>query len=167
MYKYEYCELKKQSETEKGKEIISLFEKTYNEEYKDVPIKPIKYADFKLFAETGDRATYEKQYLDRRKRLALLQVLAIKSDEYIRPLEEILAVICEEFTWAYPAHCYNVYGDRQFDYTIIDLYASETGMYLAETAYVLRNKLSEDILKRIKIKLKANIFRFFFVGFYA
>ena len=155
MYYYSYENLKRITQTEAGKEIVNEFERVYNENYANVPIPVINYSYVKLFYQNGDRKLHESIYFDRRKRLALLQVLAIADDKWLDPLEEVLAAICDEFTWVLPAH--NLTEDKTFEYVQIDLFSAETGFYLAETAYILKDKLSADIQKRIKISLEEKI----------
>jgi len=155
MFLYNYENLKKATETENGKKLISGVEKVYNELYKDKPIPTTNYSYQKLIYKTGNRDLHQYIYYQRRKRFSLLQLLALANDEYLEDLENILAVILEEYTWVLPAH--NVQKDNTFDYTVIDLFSSETGYYLAETLHVFKDKLSEDIKYRIKTELKKRI----------
>ena len=78
----------------------------------------------------------------------VLQVLAIADDAYIEPLEDILSAICDEFTWVAPAHAASY---------LIDLFAAETSMYLSETAYVMQDRLSQEIRNRIYKSLENKI----------
>jgi len=65
----------------------------------------------------------------------LLQVLAIYDDKYIELLEDIVSAICDEITWSIPAHCLDRETGNTYKYYEIDLFASETAFYLAETAF--------------------------------
>ncbi len=136
---YNYETLRKISRTKKAKEYIAQIEKYYQEHYANKSIETLSFFDFKRYKLDGDRITYENAYFERRNRLFLLQVLAIAKDKYLSALEDILAAICDEYTWVLPAH-------TRFT---IDLFAAETGSYLAETAYVFGDKLSEEIRTRI------------------
>ncbi len=155
MLLYSYENLKRITETEAGKKVVNDFERIYKENYENVSIPTINYSYAKLIYQNGNRNQYEKLYFDKRKRLTLLQVLTIADDKWLDLLEEVLATICDEFTWVLPAH--NLMDDKTFDYTYIDLFSAETGFYLAETAYILKDKLSADIQKRIKISLENKI----------
>ncbi|MBQ3235484.1 MAG: heparinase II/III family protein [Clostridia bacterium] len=156
MYLYSYENLLKASKTERGREYCNKLEKYYRENYENNPIKALSFSKFKLFHVSGDRTEYQNEYFDRRKRLNVLQVLSIYNDKYIEPLEDTISAICDEITWALPAHCYN-YDTNTYKYYEIDLNASETAMHLAEIDYVLKDKLSPDIRKRIKYSLHERI----------
>lgn len=156
MYLYSYENLFKASKTERGKEFCNQLEKYYKENYENNPIKALSFSKFKLFHLTGDRTEYQNEYFDRRKRLNVLQVLSIYNDKYLEPLEDVISAICDEITWALPAHCYD-YNTNTYKYWLIDLNASETAMGLAEIDFVLKDKLSPDIRKRIKYSLQERI----------
>ena len=156
MYLYSYENLLEASKTERGKEFCSQLEKYYEENYENNPVKALSFSKFKLFHLTGDRTEYQNEYFDRRKRLNVLQVLSIYNDKYLEPLEDVISAICDEITWALPAHCYD-YQTNTYKYWIIDLNASETAMSLAEIDFVLKDKLSKDIRKRIKYSLQERI----------
>ena len=79
----------------------------------------------------------------------------LKKAGYLDDLEEILAGICDKYTWILPAHSHLKNG--KFDYTVIDLYSAETAFYLSETAFVFGDKLSIDIRDRIEYSLKTKI----------
>ena len=152
MYGYDYKKLKEYTQTEKGKAYVKYLEHWYNEHYANVPILALNYSYAKLFHINGDRVKFQNMYFDRRKRLMVLQVLAVADDKYIEPLEEIISAICDEYTWVVPAHTHM---------GAIDLFAAETAMYLAETAYVMKDSLSKDILDRIYLSTKNKIVKIY------
>ena len=156
MYCYNYQELKTAANTESGKAYVEKIKEIYETEYEKEPIPLLNYSYAKLYYQTGDRNKYQSLYFARRKRLEALQILAIYDDKYLEPLEEIISAICDEYTWVLPAH--NLLKEKEiFDPTVIDLYSSETGLYLAETAYIFGEKLSNDIKYRIKYSLEQKI----------
>ena len=155
MYEYNYENLKRITQTENGKKLIDEVEKAYSLLYKNKPITVTNYSLQKQIYTTGNRELWQDIYFERRKRLCYLQLLAIANDEYLEDLENVLAVILEEYTWVLPAH--NILKDKTFDYTIIDLFSAETGFYLSETLFVFGDKLSPDIRVRIKTELKNRI----------
>ena len=155
MYNYGYDNLKRIVNTEKGKKIVEFYKTEYENKYLGKPITPLNYSDYKLIYINGNRDEYQKVYYERVNRLMFLQILAISDDKYLEELENVLATICDEFTWVLPAH--NLQKDNSFDYTVIDLFSSERAFYLSETAYVFKDKLSIDIKNRIKASLKAKI----------
>ena len=156
MYCYNYKDLQASTKTQKGKEYIEKIREIYEQKFQDKPITVLSHAYAKLYYQTGNRQKYQDGYFDRRQRLELLQILAVSDDSYLEPLEEIISAICDEYTWALPAH--NLIKEENiFDPTVIDLNASETGFALAETYYVLGEKLSNDIKNRIKVSLEQKI----------
>ena len=147
MLEFNYENLKKAARTAKGKAYIRQVEEYYLEYYGDKPILALSFSDFKRYKTDGDRSVYETAYFERRNRLFLLQTLALAKDKYLQPLEDMLAAICDEYTWVLPAH-------TRFT---IDLFAAETAMYLAETVYVFKDKLSDEIKARIYKSLESKI----------
>jgi len=156
MFLYSCENLIKSANTPKGKEYIEKLRACYEKDYENKPILALPFSKFKLFHINGDRTEFQNEYFDRRKRLMLLQVLSIVDDRYIEPLEDIISAICDELVWSLPAHCCD-YETNTYKYFEIDLNASETALSLAETLYVLGDKLCPDIKKRIKHTLKEKI----------
>ena len=156
MYKYSYQKLYELICTENGKEFFNRVKESYKQNYLDNAPKTLTYALFKDYYRTGNRSFFQAEYFDKRKRLMLLQILALGSDEYLEDLEQVIFEICNEFTWVIPAHNYRK-DTNTFDYGKIDLFSAETAFYLAETAFVFKDKLSKDILDRIQISLKDKI----------
>ena len=101
---YSYENLKKLSKTKTSKQYFNEIKTYYDATFKDKAIYNLSFSDYKLFFSEGDRRTYETAFFARRERLSLLQVLALFDDSYIEELEEIMAAICDEFTWIIPAH---------------------------------------------------------------
>ena len=155
MFEYTYENLKRITQTEQGKKLIAEVKSFYDELYAGSPIPVTNYSYYKLIYKTGDRDCFQKIYYERRARFCYLQLLALADDAYIDELENVLNVILEEYTWVLPAH--NLQKDNSFDYTVIDLFSSETGYYLAETLYVFGDRLSLDIRNRIYAELKKRI----------
>ena len=147
MYCYGYEQLKQITQTEKGRAYVKYLQDYYNENYANQPIFALKYSYAKLYHLDGNRVKFQNMYFDRRKRLMILQVLAIADDYYINDLEEIIATICDEFTWVVPAH----------KHSAIDLFAAETAMYLAETVYVMGDRISKEIRDRIRASIENKI----------
>jgi len=123
----------------------------------DNPRLELKYSEYKLFYVTGDRNVYEHQYFARRRGLAAAAMLSLiypEEEKYlIRAMDEIFAM-CNEFTWAVPAHQRNIENISQVH---IDLFAAETGVMLAEIYTILEDRLDFLIKKRIKEEFKRRI----------
>ena len=155
MFSYSYDNLKRILQTDRGKAFIAAAKKKYKEDYEGKPILALEYSQFKRFYIDGDRSGFQSQYFDRRRRLMLLQVLALSDDKYLVDLENILSAICEEFIWVLPAHAFE--DDVVAKYEQIDLFSAETAMYLSETVYVYGDKLSKDIRNRIQVSIQQKI----------
>lgn len=155
MFSYAYENLKRITQTETGKKIVAFYRAEYEKKYLGTLPPQLRYSDYKLIYINGDRSKYQTVYYEKVNRLLMLQVLAISDDKYLSELEDLLACICDEFTWVVLAH--NLQKDNTFDYTIIDLFAAERALALSETVYVFGDKLTVDIRNRIKSSLKSKI----------
>ncbi|WP_051392914.1 heparinase II/III domain-containing protein [Glycomyces arizonensis] len=93
------------------------------------------------FAATGRRLPYETQYFARRRHLA---AVAIAGDA--RALDEVLTAVCDERSWALPAH----WGEDD-PLRCVDLFACETAQTLAEIL-ALRHDITEGDNVRAEIE---------------
>ena len=127
--------------------------------YSESRMDSIPVLDFALrmrFYEDGDRAAFEDAYFRRRHFLASAALLALIYPEektYIQEVQACIWAICEEYTWAIPAHC----GADANDTKTIDLFAAETAFTLAEISYLLGNRLHPFLLERIKAEVTKRI----------
>lgn len=103
---------------------------------------------FRKFDEDGDRAGYEAPYFERRRRLVALGLASWlwKRQEDIKALEACIWAICDEFTWALPAHLGNIAWTTRP--THLDLFSCETGFALAEITTVLEGTLCDKVIGR-------------------
>lgn len=149
------------------------------EKFTNISLPDLTLNDFKLFKINGSRKKYEKKYFQRREALVSLGVMFILTNEqksYLDSLEEVIWQICNEFTWALPAHIqweelnedeklnlYSLYNQQENNNFInkskklIDLFAAETAFSLAEIAYLLEKDLSPLILNRIKNEISSRV----------
>ena len=84
----------------------------YAENVRGKVIPSLQYSDFRLFYDTGNRAQYEdgeRGYFPRRGRLAAFGMLSwlYGRKEDLAELCDILWAVCDEYTWAVPAHLVN------------------------------------------------------------
>lgn len=109
---------------------------------------------FDIFYETGSRKEYEELYFKRRGVLLNAALMSFIYGEGIDYLSDIISDICEEFTWALPAHMEksNPKPER-----VIDLFASETGQALSEICIVLGDKLPPDTVSKVRNELMRRI----------
>ena len=117
---------------------------------------PPTHEDFLEFSRTGNRLNYENKYFALRHRInGTFMLWRAKGGEYLDELRELLFIVCDEETWALPAHVSNPDKAR----TEIDLFAAETAMMLAEIKYLanaigaLGNELNDRINKEIRERI--------------
>lgn len=106
----------------------------------------------------GNRAEFDGAYLRQRIRLANAALLALvypERSEYLTDVENTLWAICDEYSWAFPAHCSGEYTD---DTTMVDLFAAETGAMVAEITAFLQDRLHERVFLRARAELKKRVF---------
>ncbi|MDH6363966.1 hypothetical protein M2139_000951 [Enterococcus sp. PF1-24] len=121
-------------------------------------LTPTGYTDY---LKNGERLVFEKQYFARRRQLAVLG-LAVHletNDERLRLLETTIWEICNEYSWALPAHL-PITGENfgSASPCWIDLFAAETAQALAEIKNLLKEKLSPLIQERIEREIEQRIF---------
>ena len=112
-------------------EIDELFEyySRYGSDKIDLPTRD----DFLEFSRTGNRLNYENKYFALRHRInGAFMMCRAKGNEYSDELRALIRAVCDEETWALPAHVSNLDNAR----TEIDLFAAETAMMLAEIKYL-------------------------------
>ncbi len=121
------------------------------------PIPALTWSLFRLFRDTGNRSGYETPYFTRRGQLGDLEVSILAGRDadgtLLRALEDYLWAICEEATWALPAH---VRGNRPLPIEL-DLFASETGFYLAELLHLLGDRIEPRVVDRCRAEIKRRI----------
>ena len=124
--------------------------------YNDLPL--LTEEKFLLYEKMGNRLIYEKIYFERRKFLNVFffAVFLYKEDTYIKKLEEIIYSICEETTWALPAHVDLSKEDAQYT---VDLFSSETAQALSCIYYYLKDILSEKCLLTIEENVEKRVLK--------
>ena len=132
-----------------------------NEAYRaDCENQEIEYIPFSLwidFAKTGERLSFENVYFKRRRQLSIYTVLSMlypENEEYLIKLQDVICAVCEEYSWCLPAH---LPADRLNSPCYIDLYAAETGLYMAEVKYMLSDRLSPLVIERMTKEIDRRI----------
>ena len=126
-------------------------------EYHAKPIYALPYSLFKLYHENGNRVQYETYYFEIRKRCDVFAAMILSGyPEYITDLQDVLCAICEEYTWALPAHVPKEHTIEQ-EVTRIDLFAAETAMMLSEIWYLCQDQFDHEINSRIIYELRRRI----------
>ena len=136
-------------------DFVSGVKAEYDSKYLNAPPRKLIYNDFKRIYIDGNRVDWQHPTHELVNELSCLRVLALTDDKYIEPLEQAIFELCNQFTWAWPAHSYD--ADGKFDYTFIDLRVAEYSCMLAETVHVFGDKLSADIRDRIKYSIKTKL----------
>ena len=126
------------------------------EAYLDQPIEALPYSQFKLFQETGSRVEYEASYIAHRRRMNVLAVMTLAEPEdarWLSALEDALWAICDEYTWALPAH---VPADQPTEDAVcnLDLFHNETAGAIAEVLELVGDRLHVEVRNRIKYELR-------------
>ncbi len=134
------------------------------------------YTLYRQFALTGDRAAYESRYFARRAMLTRAVVEMILGDASLTDtVHDLLWSICEESAWVLPAHEELGTGFAALDGAaawptgtnspltrepdLIDLFAAETGASLAETIFLLGDRLAPEVVQRARQEVERRIFR--------
>ena len=128
------------------------------------PLPDLPFSKFRLFGDTGDRATFERPFFARRVRLAQL-VVAILGDRdadgaLLAALEDTMWETCNEFTWSLPAHLWRAGPPEQRmrdERHMLDLFSSETGFYLAEALHFLGDRLDARVVRRVRAEIRERI----------
>lgn len=127
------------------------------ENIKDKPIEVMTKSQYFIFRETGNRSEFELKYFERRTRLDIyfIEYLLYEREDDLKRLEDIIWVMCSEFSWALPAHI--GWKNAEEDMVCIDLFASETGQTMSEILYILEDKLSEYIKAIMRYEINRRI----------
>lgn len=124
--------------------------------------KPLTYSLFRLYEEKGSRVEYEMEYFARREALCVcfMKYFLYGTDEALRRLEDMIMLICDEYTWALPAH---LRGAEEYEdvSVVIDLFAAETGHALSEIHYAVGDRLSTQVASRIRYEVGRRIINSF------
>ena len=128
------------------------------------PIPPLPWSKFRLFKDTGNRSEYERPHFARRSRLSDLEICLLAGRDsdgaLLHALEDMVWAICDECTWALPAHVPNLVGNMGSSRPMeidIDLFASETGLYLAEILHLLGDRLDKRVVTRCRNEIRRRI----------
>lgn len=147
-------------ETIRNADCYADFRKTlsdfYDEMNEEIPV--LKFNDFIDYFKTGTRLMYEKKYFHRRGQLiaAAGMYLIEKEEEYLNRLEDVIWAICDEYTWALPAHILNEQNTEK-SRVYIDLFAGETSFALSEICALIGDKLHPWVYDRVKHEIERRI----------
>ncbi|WP_077057614.1 heparinase II/III family protein, partial [Streptomyces sp. MP131-18] len=120
-------------------------------EWERTEITVLPHSRYRLFADDGSRRAFENGYFGRRRRLADLALHALAHpDGGVSALEDTIWAICDEYTWALPAHLTGLLAaDPEVPHARqIDLFAAETAFALAEIPRLLPARLAPLVTAR-------------------
>lgn len=138
-----------------------FLKKIYEENYIGEDIPQLRYNVRMLHDRVGTRREFETPYFRRRRFLdacALLSAIYPENKEYYDKMQDLIFAICEEWSWAVPAHTFDVGIDGN---TQIDLFSAETALMLAEIYYIHGDRLEPIIRSCIERELDRRIFTSF------
>ena len=122
------------------------------------PFPPLPWSTLRLFDDTGDRALFETPYFARRKAFTLLEVSILAGRDadgsLLTAFHDLLWAICDEYSWAVPAH----FHLRHPIPITLDLFATETGLYIAEALHLLGDRIDHRVADRCRAELRRRIF---------
>lgn len=134
------------------------------EEARGAPVEHLPFQLFLQFETQGERGAYDARYFARRRRLAGLALVTLLDgdDTLIPALEDLIWAICEEYTWALPAHlplglAANL-AHRVPPPQMVDLFAAETAHALAEILYHLGDRLNPWVTHRVREEVERRVF---------
>ncbi|GAA2324820.1 heparinase II/III-family protein [Streptomyces kunmingensis] len=110
----------------------------------------LPFSAYRRFDDDGDRLAYEGLYFRRRAHVTALAAEAlIDSGAQLDALSDALWSVCDEYTWALPAHeMHATRLDRGMD-QCLDLFAALTAQLLAETVQVCGDRLDPRVVARV------------------
>lgn len=117
------------------------------------------WSHFRLFTDTGDRLTYEGVYFRRRRALNALAVAAMVDggEAELAALADLLWSICDEYTWALPAHAHLIDQPGRDMARCVDLFACETAHALAEIVTELAGALPPAVAERVRAEVERRV----------
>ena len=125
-----------------------------------VDIKVLPFSAFRIYNETGSRVEYEQAYMEHRKMLCAFAGMALVETDgkWLEKLIDVIWAICDEFTWALPAHIADITNSSDTA-SKIDLFSSETAMALAEIDSIFGDLLPRAVRNRIRYEEGRRIVR--------
>ncbi len=131
--------------------------KEYDECCRDRDIPVLKFSLEMEYFKTGKRADFEKPYFLRRRQMTVYAILSLiypENEEYFIGLCDVVAAICDEYSWQVPAHRPSDNRNKNDGHS---LFAAETALYLAEIKSIFADRLDACLAARIKDAIEKKI----------
>ncbi|MFF5933357.1 heparinase II/III family protein [Streptomyces sp. NPDC012508] len=109
--------------------------------------------------ETGDRLRYDRPYFARRRRLAAFGLAAVTCDDepVVDALADMLWSVCDEYSWALPAHDHQARASGRDLDRCVDLFSCETAHTLAEIVTLLDDRLPPPVVDRVRADVRYRV----------
>lgn len=140
-------------------DIVSKANKAIEKEYES-----LKFSEYMIFEETGNRSVYEKKYFERRNDCAyvLCAYWLTENNKYKEKLIDLIYCISDEYTWCVPAHAKPLAVDEEKAYSpqiveTIDLFQAETARLFTDVAVLIGDKLPDCVNERIEYEIRRRI----------
>lgn len=135
------------------------------------------YTLYREFERNGQRDGFQRPHFQKRSQLARAVLEMILGDDSMRDaIHDLLWSICEETSWVLPAHeeqgpdfwelrpsprqhPWGAHTALTREPDAIDLFAAETGASLAETVYLLGDRLAPEVCQRVRQEVERHIFK--------
>jgi hypothetical protein len=128
------------------------------------PVPVLPFRRFQEFETSGEREGYQQPYFERRRRLLGLVMVSVldETDAYLPVIEDMIWAICDEYTWCVPAHLPLGVEANRANWVPpeqqIDLFGAETAYALAETLWLLGDRLHPWIAYRVRREVDRRVF---------
>lgn len=123
-------------------------------------VQEIPFDGYKKYLSTGERLTFENAYFQKRKQLTTLSLAyLLRKDHKVKELlEQVIWEICDEYSWALPAHL-PIINDKYSKESSrwIDLFAAESAESLSEIIVLLKNDLSALLIDRVEDEIERRV----------
>ncbi len=135
------------------------------------------YTLYRQFEHSGYRRGFERMHFLKRSMLTRAVIEFILGDENRRNvIQDLLWSICEETSWVLPAHeeqgpdfwelkpsprqrPWGAHTALTREPDAIDLFCAETGASLAETVYLIGDRLAPEVVQRVRQEVERRIFK--------
>ncbi len=131
------------------------------------PVASLPFGSYRMFDESGDRRRFEEPYFERRRGLVATGLASwlFGRAEDIAALEDLIWAICDEYTWALPAHLEGTSldirclpgGAEAVHPELLDLFSCETAFALAEICCLLEGRLTPIVAERARRELRRRV----------
>ncbi|MET9359075.1 heparinase II/III family protein [Streptomyces sp. NPDC006617] len=118
----------------------------------------LTFSQYRRYADEGDRLGYEDLYFRRRRHVTALAAEALVDAEADpAALEDALWSVCDEYTWALPAHEDQATAVGRGMDQCLDLFAALTAHLLAETVRDRGERLDPRVGERVRAEVERRV----------